>query len=66
MHSYLTEGKDALLEDISYTLNCRRSKHPYRFSAVVHDRAELIIKLVMATNADIHRTESPGPVTVWL
>jgi acyl transferase domain-containing protein len=66
LHSYLTEEKDTLLEDISYTLNCRRSQHPYRFSAVVHDRAELIIKLVMATNADIHKTESPRPVTVWL
>lgn len=66
LHTYLTEGNDALLDDISYTLNCRRNQNVYRFSTVVNDTNELINKLVIATNADIHKTESPRPLTVWL
>ncbi|WP_368657021.1 amino acid adenylation domain-containing protein [Metabacillus halosaccharovorans] len=66
LHTYLEERNDLLLQDLSYSLNCRRSQHRYRFSTIVQNVSELSNKLVMMTNADIYETKQPKPVTVLL
>ncbi|MGG4266742.1 amino acid adenylation domain-containing protein [Peribacillus simplex] len=66
LQSYLKERKDANLEDISYTLNCRRSHEIYRFSTLVKDSGELIKKLENAAKANMEKTQSPKAVTVFL
>ena len=49
--AYLKENKDVNLQDLSWTLNCRRSTLPVRFSTAASTTEDLVTKLEKASQS---------------